>query len=1775
MALIINTHYKQKLTSSTINDKVNLLVGKNGIIDGFQVTKNNNNIIISAGKMIIKGVSIENNANITIPIPQDLINADNKYVIAEYSPESESVQFTVVASNEKTDYRIVLCTIQGSAIIQHSKDNLIETLSKVASDIKAMKDNLLDEQYLSYEGEHVTCGESVVGETNSLKIIGNTMQNFITNSNNASETVSVKHKAEGVNHKIEPSYDGIVSDISVEGNTHQNLIKNPTSREITLPLEFHGENNRLTITDSIVSKVEIKELKGVVTRNVWSESKCSLEYWRKTKTLPGGLALLKTSTVYTAIPINMPPECTSLRMDIYVKGAGYMYAHLFVNASATSPFVFTTQNSWQRGDAFYSDMILYLNGDNISEEAFGAAKLLILEGDWRDAGISEYFEGVQGVGKLNSSGTYDITIKSRNISRSIWDGVFPYAKTRLDYVTGEFISDGGFRTTEYIPVKANTSYHHVGYRSDVCFFDENKNVIGRTSGNVPAFTTPDNCCFIRFSSYSVPERPVGFGLVEGADTTNGYQQEHTKTITLPCQLNKVGNICDKFYYDQPRGKWCIEKNTAKTTLPIIPSFTNENANYYVMTCYGEQFKKWRDAFPGIERLEAKIHAGHTLIDIPGVMTLSDYENAWLDITKNKGKYFSCYNPNAGTNDAYAVLRFRNTDCIKATQFNGWVQSFSEEVAYYRLATPEIIETEYTDPDLLMLNTYANTTNIHVESIVPATMFIDQQGYEKEVVISADKEYFISCATSKEISVDLGGTIVAYLPSEKFKSVRTPNTLTHNNVIFKGAGAILKNVMVTPKQYSGEYFEGIVGVGRESKNLITSYKENVYLGRLWNGSIQDEYVSDLVCTDSSVTFTVTGSSIRGVTFKNIKASKPGKYVIQFKFKNNKEGHQYFYNFNFMKKGKFVKQVGANNAASKIGDINYAIADSGQIDFDEIYLTIGTLTGACTITVTDLCLHYEDFLYPKEDYYPGNKLVLSSKGINLFNEKKEAISGLEVRDIDGVNAYVMKGSYLPINNNTFAESLTLKENTQYTFSMVCKKGRHFNQLYFHYADGTRSCGATKGTTEWETYTLTSQANKTIVAISNDTGGGASESYIKVGSIQLVEGTVAKPFTAYKEDKKEVRLLDQLHSLPNGIKDEVKDGYVIRRIRKTVLNNSYDAYTHNLEKHEEYYIAKFVAIAEHLGKPVVPGISSNVWKQADLITDSFIFKDYRAYTDRQLGEWMCVYSSFVCLSIHKSRLASSEYTDFKRWLSENPITMYYELQTPQINPIIDGVEIADDSRKPNFNCKLKTYSEVTNIECDSFIKPNVKINSVGASREVLLKPNTEYTVQLEPSSGSGNLTLDLGGTEKEISRSSQITKITTPATLKHSKLYIAGWGVNVQNLSVSDKVIPYVEGLSGAGHNEIDSATQQNVINLGSCNVNLFDYSEYKKQFPSCTITGDVISHKGDLKGGNHNYSFMSPMKVALEPNTTYTFCVFNLPDSGQQLNCEGMLYDTSSALGMSIPPNSVRYKVFRTNDSNYKHGVSFKFNTGTNGDPAKYQIMICKGDVRPDKYVHRSADKQKILLSGSLHALPNGVKDTIESINGVFSVVRRCKEIIADGSNTAYPLKTAEHQNTESKYGYDIVLPYNVSNPISDKLINLSDRLQDMTLWIHGGVGNIVVIRVDKDKVKAHTVEALKDYLSQNPIKILCQLETPEITPLNIPSLKVGTFGETTHVFSENAVRPMLSVEIPTTMGATIKSNYERVQRIEDMIDKVLLPELVEADYRKSLLEFDYSMTKMIK
>lgn len=287
-----------------------------------------------------------------------------------------------------------------------------------------------------------------------------------------------------------------------------------------------------------------------------------------------------------------------------------------------------------------------------------------------------------------------------------------------------------------------------------------------------------------------------------------------------------------------------------------------------------------------------------------------------------------------------------------------------------------------------------------------------------------------------------------------------------------------------------------------------------------------------------------------------------------------------------------------------------------------------------------------------------------------------------------------------------------------------------------------------------------------------------------IQIEEGTTSTTYEPYKEYTKTLYLNSPLLE---GDTIEEKDGniYHVHKYGKVVLDGSEDEawgkyvqYTLSDGSTDEnlttYCTSKYVT-------------DDNGWNTTTSYCDKL-----KSFKDMQYAYWrkcecVSVGNSQVLLSCYKSELS-----DFKLWLQSNPVTLVYQLKTPQYELIQQQGTIA-----------MPTYS-AGHLDVTTAV-PLDKVNFLHFEEELTyLYPSTSYTVQFV-SDNAITVDITLGGkklmAQSVIKGLNKIT-ITTPETLTDNKLIIDGVGANISEVVVTESIdqdFGYFEGMKSVGECE----------------------------------------------------------------------------------------------------------------------------------------------------------------------------------------------------------------------------------------------------------------------------------------------------------------------------------------------------------------------------------------
>lgn len=156
------------------------------------------------------------------------------------------------------------------------------------------------------------------------------------------------------------------------------------------------------------------------------------------------------------------------------------------------------------------------------------------------------------------------------------------------------------------------------------------------------------------------------------------------------------------------------------------------------------------------------------------------------------------------------------------------------------------------------------------------------------------------------------------------------------------------------------------------------------------------------------------------------------------------------------------------------------------------------------------------------------------------------------------------------------------------------------------------------------------------------------------QLELGSTAtsyEPFTGFETTT--VELNQPLRALPNGAKDTIENGSVIRHIcEKTINNTTTIRYLDNLD------LEKTIVFNIVVDKPL-----SNIMLCNNFLTNT---KGYLILSNTDVEMIQIYTDGNIYIRINKSRLNENNLAGFKTWLQSNPVTVWYELATPTTEQI-----------------------------------------------------------------------------------------------------------------------------------------------------------------------------------------------------------------------------------------------------------------------------------------------------------------------------------------------------------------------------------------------------------------------------------------------------------------------------------------------------------------------------
>lgn len=968
MSLKISTHFRQKLTSQMLNDRVTDVVGGNALLSGFEVTKvSDNRIQVSPGKCIVQGAIIEETSEFTtLNYSSSWNNYNRVFCVVRYIHTEKSVEITVKAEEHLRDIDFILAEIKyGNGvitdIIQTPYTKNLKEINEIAVKVEGAGATPVSNEV---SGKAIKANNTFAGNTESLNIKGQAYHNLVRGSNTKEIATTEMQSEEAFDLTIQDSVAGAV-DVAIKGRTLQNL---------AAPVSLGG-----FVKEGGVYKWN----RNVVNERGRIFFNSAILNLNKTYTLI--LDIVKN----TLVPVDNTTSQTQFKFNAlnYNKS---QYTHRDNSMGTIKISVNTPSNQEEVICGFYIETGL---PEGFAGGELWISNIRVFEGDYTNTPIS-YLPYGEGIYSVSESENNNITLKT--VGKNLLD----LNKINNNFYTTHRV-DGN---TLYVDSTTEAKYSNSSFLLDKYTLEliRGKDIYMSCSSIVTNSQIPISA-FFQLQITDADNEVTWIGL---------HSSSLSRMVTIPLDVVsiKVG------FYTTNNSTYAETCNSIFVNPQI--EIANERTKFEPHTentIYVQLSEPLRSLPDGVcdEIIDGK------LIRRVGKATIDGSEGWWPDGTAQDsteetlrfGAGWS-YSANIGRcisnnfkylKDSFMFIRDEESFCVKE-------QSVSVRIKKSKLATPDIegfktwlsqnpttVYFELAEPVITKiskptLNTYENTTHISSTNYLAPTLQIDSKGLSKDVpFLKPNTKYsvkFNNIERSLNLGVNLGGSKIIAEKNEL--SITTPSVLAHNKIyISSNNGSIIKDIMVIEGDYDNHgYIDGIQGVGDKSKNLfnVEVYK-NVGLNsdNGYTNATDGRDTTDYFEVEPNTSYVISNCLVQGRAYYD--ASK--KYVGSFD-----KGSYSYVTFKTPSNVKYVR-----------------FSVDGSISYD-IQIEKGTAPT------------------PFKPHYDGCKIEVLSRGKNLFNVKEFVKKESQYYSLNEKGNLV--SLRLDDRSHGFKYPIKVKPNTNYTLS-----------------------------------------------------------------------------------------------------------------------------------------------------------------------------------------------------------------------------------------------------------------------------------------------------------------------------------------------------------------------------------------------------------------------------------------------------------------------------------------------------------------------------------------------------------------------------------------------------------------------------------------------------------------------------------------------------------------------------------------------------------------------
>ena len=619
---------------------------------------------------------------------------------------------------------------------------------------------------------------------------------------------------------------------------------------------------------------------------------------------------------------------------------------------------------------------------------------------------------------------------------------------------------------------------------------------------------------------------------------------------------------------------------------------------------------------------------------------------------------------------------------------------------YSLASGEVEEV-YKNRDFIMIKNKTRTNSILLwinvgnilDIIKPSTKYtlvLDFYG-EKDIsaistrIMGHDMQNINSSQTNTQVNKKTGRL---FIPITTLSTIDKTNpqmaciymqahivNLTEGDRFYFGNARLFQGTITEEQYKSNGRITGITGVGDKSRNLFNPKLAkrktiNVDTGVIYRDD-EAYIISDYIPVNGGEQY---------VLYDELYDYANSRYILEYDVDKN------FIQSTRIEYGKYGnrKRITLNSNTA------YVIVRFWSAD---IVNGLGVIGSEFT--------PYKNIMFRKDDnetcvfepYYEGYKISLHSNNSNIFDPNNLVVGN--IRGYDGYayakNFDKLQGDIIPDYSYNMVCSKNLirvKPNTTYKV----RRGVDYNglnilveKIVFYDENGRSACGSVDNYSQKNVnssnFDFTTHNNVISMRLVFKT---STNQTITPSDVMNCGFTISELDTVETNngDSCDIYLDEPLLKLPDGTKDEIKDGYLIRRVGKIVFDGDekFDnvGYVHNeLSLRFDYFFNDSASLQKDL-------VCNNMIVYFDGCdnpkTENFYIAGHAA-------------QGRIVIIFPKSKLSSHDIEGFKQWLSVNPTTVFYKRKTPIVTKLnMPGISTFDNYTEIYTDTNLSSPKQFT---------------------------------------------------------------------------------------------------------------------------------------------------------------------------------------------------------------------------------------------------------------------------------------------------------------------------------------------------------------------------------------------------------------------------------------------------------------------------------------------------